>query len=154
MRLVVVSGVSEIAALAHQFTAQIRVRSKAVATVQPEQVVNQQEFANGNGYRKNAFAGFNEGLKLAQPHAFFEVFRLDELVDIAHHRATLLINVEHRMENIFADVFAWRRGKAHRATRQRVAEIVVEMFPVVEMQQQRIYLACSARRFSSSAHSR
>ncbi|MFP3740565.1 hypothetical protein SB860_37645, partial [Burkholderia sp. SIMBA_019] len=54
MRLVVVSGVSEIATLTHQFTAQIRVRSKAVATVQPEQVVNQQEFANGNGHRKNA----------------------------------------------------------------------------------------------------
>ena len=42
------------------------------------------------------------------------------------------------MENIFADVFARRRGKAHRATRQRVAEIVVQMFPVIEMQQQRI----------------
>ena len=42
------------------------------------------------------------------------------------------------MEDIFADVFARRRGKAHWAARQWVVEIVVQMFPVIEMQQQRI----------------
>ena len=106
--------------------------------MQPEQVVNQQEFANGNGYRKSAFTGFNGVRKLAQPHAFFEVFRLDKLVDIAHHWAALLIDIEHRMEDIFADVFARRRGKAHRTARQRMAEKEVQMFPVIEMQQQRV----------------
>lgn len=103
MRLVVVRGVSEIATLAHQFTAQIRVRSKAVATVQPEQVVNQQEFANGTGTERMPLL-VSMASESSLNHAFFEVFRLDELVDIAHHRATLLIDVEHRMKNIFADV--------------------------------------------------
>src|SRR5699024_2885323 len=92
MRLVVVRGVSEIATLAHQFTAQIPLRSKSLATVQQEHVVNQQEFPNGNVHGKNAFARFNSVGKLAHSRAFFEVFQLDELVDIAHHRATLLID--------------------------------------------------------------
>ncbi len=85
MRLVVVSGVSEIATLRHISLAarESGCGVKAVATVQPEQVVYQQEFANGNGYRKNAFAGFNGIGKLAQPHAFFKIFWLDELVDMA-----------------------------------------------------------------------
>lgn len=44
--LVVVCRVSEITTLAHQFAAQVRMRGETIATVQPEQVVDQQEFTH------------------------------------------------------------------------------------------------------------
>ena len=133
-----IRGIRKVAALAHQLAAQVRVRRKAVAAVQPEQVVNEQKFAHRHRYGKDVFAGLQRVGEAAQPGAFLEIFRLDELVDIAHYRAAQRIDVEHRVENILADVFARRRGPTHWAASQRVAEKFVEMLPVVEMQQQGI----------------
>lgn len=39
-------GVGKVTALAHQLAAQVRMRRKTIASMQPEQIVNQQEFAD------------------------------------------------------------------------------------------------------------
>lgn len=57
MRLVVVCSVGKVTTLAHQFAAQVRMRRKAIAAVQPEQVVDQQEFTDRNRNGQDAFAG-------------------------------------------------------------------------------------------------
>ncbi len=87
--------------------------------------------------------------------AFFEIFRLDELVDIAHYRAALRIDVEHRVENILADVFCSAarpsalgggragRGKIRRDAPSRRDAAAGNCRP-----------ACSARRSSSLIRSR
>lgn len=89
-----IRGIRKVAALAHQFATQIRMRRKAVATVQPEKIVYQQEFTHRHRYGKNVFTGFQRIGEAAQPGAFFEIFRLHKLVDIAHYRAALLVDVE------------------------------------------------------------
>ncbi len=62
-----IRGIRKVAALAHQLAAQVRVRRKAVAAVQPEQVVNEQKFAHRHRYGKDVFAGLQRVGEAAQP---------------------------------------------------------------------------------------
>ncbi len=79
---------------AHQFTAQIRVRSKAVATVQPNRLLINRNLPTGTGTERMPF-WFQWHRKARSTTRLLQNLLVDELVDITHHRATLLINVEH-----------------------------------------------------------
>ena len=109
---------------------------EAVAAVQPEHVVDQHEAADRHRYRqllRAAFQGFAHGV---QPDAFLEVLGLHELVDITHGRATFGIVIEHRVEHVFTHVLARWCGEAHFTAGQRVSVVVLQIGPVVQVQQQ------------------
>lgn len=68
-----IRGIRKVAALAHQLAAQVRVRRKAVAAVQPEQVVNEQKFAHRHRYGKDVLL-VSSASERRLSRAFFEIF--------------------------------------------------------------------------------
>ena len=128
----------EVTALAHQLAAQARVGGEAVAAVQPEVVVDQQEAAHRHRHRELGRAVFQGLAEVGQPVAFLEVLRLHELVDVADDRPAFGIVVEHRVEHVLVHALARWRGPAQLAAGQRVVVEGGQVFPVVQVQQQRV----------------
>ena len=84
-------GVTEVTALAHQFTAQPRVRGETIAAMQPIQVINQQEAANWHRHGKLLFTALQGDRQVGQPVALVEVFGLNKLIDIAKLKMSVLV---------------------------------------------------------------
>ncbi len=129
-----IRGIRKVAALAHQLAAQVRVRRKAVAAVQPEQVVNEQKFAHRHRYGKDVLL-VSSASEAAQPCLLrnLSAGRTGRYSALpggpANRRRTP--GGKHLLTFLLG-------GAAHWAASQRVAEKFVEMLPVVEMQQQGI----------------
>ena len=76
--------------------------------------------------------------EVGQPIAFFEVLRLHKLVDVADDRPAFGIVVEHRVEHVLVHALARWRGPAQLAARQWVMVEGGQVFPVIQVQQQRV----------------
>ncbi|STU71810.1 Uncharacterised protein [Klebsiella pneumoniae] len=149
-----ICGIRKVAALAHQLAAQVRVRRKAVRPCSQNRLLMSRNLPTGTGMER-MFLLVSSASRGGSASAFFEIFRLDELVDIAHYRAAQRIDVEHWVENILADVFARRRGPSAsgggRAGRGRIRRDAPSRRDAAAGN---CRPACSARRSSSLIRSR